>query len=410
MNIALFEDSQYENLLPLTWLRTACELRCGCDRLIDKVRAHAPGRLCRLFVRETLQDVIGERFDLETPGHDEDWCLLNARLLAAGDLALPPTGVAWRRGGVLLAVTIAPREFDQLHAEMFLDEKRLNEWVESFHLEQTPPGLKLIEYPWDLIDLNEDELRRQCNAGGVNYGRVYDGAHLLNPDQIHVGAGVKIKPGAVLDAENGPIHIDSDVLVQSHAVIEGPCHIGRGSIVRPGASIHAGTSIGPVCKVGGEIEAAVFQGYANKQHDGFLGHSFVGEWVNIGASTVTSDLKNTYGAIRVDVNGVPVETGLHFVGSTIGDHAKTGIGTILPTGGVVGVAANVFTHSTAPKFVPSFAWLTNDGLTAYRVDKAVNIARIVMARREYCLSNAEEGLLEQSAELARKVEAAGWRE
>ena len=146
----------------------------------------------------------------------------------------------------------------------------------------------------------------------------------------------------------------------------------------------------------------------NKQHDGFLGHSFVAEWVNLGADTITSDLKNTYGTIRVFINGVGVESGQHFVGATIGDHSKTGIGTILPTGCVIGVASNVFTQTTTPKFVPSFAWLTDAGMTSYRLEKAVHIARVVMMRRDAHLSEAEVQLLRRTAEAACEIEAAGW--
>jgi UDP-N-acetylglucosamine diphosphorylase/glucosamine-1-phosphate N-acetyltransferase len=219
-----------------------------------------------------------------------------------------------------------------------------------------------------------------------------------------------VKPGVVLDAEEGPIHIERGAVIEPNAVLMGPCFIGPGSIVRPGATLRGGVTIGPVCKVGGEIECSVFQGRANKQHDGFLGHSFVGEWVNLGADTVTSDLKNTYGAIRVHVNGVGAETGQHFVGSFIGDHAKTGIGSILPTGCVIGVAANVFTQKRIPKFVPSFAWLTDEGLTEYQVDKAIRIARTVMARRDTHLSHAEAALLADVARRAREVERAGWGE
>jgi UDP-N-acetylglucosamine diphosphorylase/glucosamine-1-phosphate N-acetyltransferase len=217
-----------------------------------------------------------------------------------------------------------------------------------------------------------------------------------------------VKPGVVLDAEEGPIHIDPDATIQPNAVLEGPCYIGPKSIIRPGAVIRAGTTIGPVCKIGGEIDASIIHGYTNKQHDGFLGHSYVAEWINLGADTVNSDLKNTYGTVRVHLNGVGVETGQQFVGSIIGDHAKTGIGTVLPTGCVVGVAANIFTHRSVPKFVPSFAWLTDDGLAAYRVEKAVSLAATVMARRDQWLSDADRRLLEAVAVQAREIEAPGW--
>jgi UDP-N-acetylglucosamine diphosphorylase/glucosamine-1-phosphate N-acetyltransferase len=265
-----------------------------------------------------------------------------------------------------------------------------------------------VQYPWDLVQANGEELTRQFTNGGVHDGRVCTGAHLLDPNRIHVARAATVKPGAVLDAESGPIFIDRDALVQPNAVLEGPCYIGPGAIVRPGAVIRANTTIGPVCKVGGEIEATIIHGHSNKQHDGFLGHSYVAQWVNLGADTVNSDLKNTYGTIRVHINGVGVESGQRFVGAFIADHVKTGIGTILPTGGVVGVAANVFTHHAAPKFVPSFAWLTEAGMTAYRVEKAVNLASTVMSRRDMWLSHAERRLLEEVATESRQVEAAGW--
>lgn len=408
MNVALFEDAHYRQLLPLTWLRMCCELRCGRDRLIDKIRAHVGDRIVRLYTRQTIRDVVEDRIELDEPADGENWCLVNARLLVTGDVLMPPAGVAWKTQGTLLAATVSAEEADRLSPDLFLDERKLDAWAEGLRVEPTPEGLQPVNYPWDLVIANEKELRRQCTDGGVRQGSIHEAVHLLNPGEIHVAAGARIKPGVVLDAETGPIHIDRDVLIEPNTVIQGPCYVGPGTTIRPGSVIRDGTSIGPVCRVGGEVGASIFQGYSNKLHDGFLGHSFVAEWVNIGAGTVTSNLKNTYGAIRVRLNGVNVESGQHFVGSFIGDHAKTGIGTILPTGGVIGVAANVFTQNPVPKFVPSFAWLTDEGMTNYRVDKAIDLARIVMAQRERHFSDAEARLLQTTAELAREVEAAGW--
>ena len=137
--------------------------------------------------------------------------------------------------------------------------------------------------------------------------------------------------------------------------------------------------MGQHSRVGGEVSSTIIHGYANKQHEGFLGHSYVGEWVNLGAGTITSNLKNTYGSVRVSLNGQNVESGEQFVGAMIGDHAKTGIGTILPTGCILGCNANVFTRAPVPKFVPSFAWLTDDGLTRFEPSKALEIAQIAMS-------------------------------
>ncbi len=408
MNVALFEDSGYRDLLPLTWLRACCELRCGRDLLIDKVRTHAGGRIARLFVRPELHELLEARVRPDPPEPRENWFLLNARALVTGDVRPPSPGSAWVRSGRLLAVTLTASQMAELDAGVFLDDSRLREWSGGFHQEEPPQCVALVDHPWDLILGNARELERQCRGGSERAGRLWPGVHLLNETEIRVGPGAVVKPGAVLDAEEGPIEIERDVRIEPGAVLQGPCHVGAGSIVRPNAILRGGTTIGPVCRVGGEIDATIFQGYSNKQHEGFLGHSFVGCWVNLGASTVTSDLKNTYGTIRVLINGVAVETGQRFLGAIIGDHAKTGIGTILPTGCVLGVAANVFTRGPLPKFVPSLAWLTDSGLTRFRVEKAVEIARTVMGRRAIELSPAEQRLIEWVARMAPQVEAAGW--
>jgi UDP-N-acetylglucosamine diphosphorylase/glucosamine-1-phosphate N-acetyltransferase len=410
MNIGLFEDRGYRDLLPLTWLRPACELRCGTDRLIDKVRTHLGGRVARLWLRELLREAVAERLTLDAPAPGADWCLVNARAMITADVRPPEVGTAWLQGGTLVAVSVRREDVDLLTPELFLDEDALQNWLHARGVrpEHAPDPICLVSYPWDLVLANRNELLRQCRFGGEQGGRIYPGAHLLNEREIYVAPGARVKPGVVLDAEEGPIHIDRDACIQPNAVLVGPCYIGAGTLIRPGAVIRENTTIGPVCKVGGEVEDSIIQGYSNKQHDGFLGHSYVAEWVNLGADTVTSDLKNTYGTVRVYVNGVGVESGQHFIGAIIGDHTKTGIGTILPTGGILGVAANVFTQAAVPRFVPSFAWLTDAGLTTCRVDKAVHIAQVVMARRDVHLSDAQVALLRQVAELARDVEAAGW--
>ncbi len=353
--------------------------------------------------------MVAERCPLEQAEPGADWCLLNARALVSGDIAPPPPGCAWRYNGELVACSVAAAELNQLTPAILLDPAALGEWATRLRPAPLPAVVRLLEYPWDLVLANAGELRRQCRNGGEHEGEIYPGAHLVHADQIHLGRGARIKPGAVLDAEDGPVYIERDVLIEASAVIQGPGYIGPGSIVRTGATLRPGTTVGPMCRVAGEISGCIFQGYANKQHEGYLGHSFVAEWVNIGAGTITSDLKNTYGTIRVSLNGVGVETGQCFIGSFIGDHSKTGIGTILPTGCVIGVASHVFATSAVPKFVPSFAWLTDAGMTEYRVDKAVHIARTVMGRRDVTLSPAEQRLLEDVAGAARAVEAAGWR-
>lgn len=409
MNIALFDDAGYQRLLPLTWTRSCCALRCGRSSLLQKARRHIDGKTTGLWVRDALRKVAWASFPFEPATRGQEWCLLNSRALITADITPPPAGVAWVDGDALVAAGMRAAAIEKLSPDFFDDAVRVMDWLSAFEKQPPPQGVQLINYPWDLVAANAEELQRECTEGGTHAGVLYPGVQLVNPDAIHIAQGVRVKPGAVLDAEDGPIHIDADVLIEPNAVISGPCYIGPRSAIRPGATIREGTSIGPVCKIGGEVEGSIVHAYSNKQHDGFLGHSYLGMWVNLGADTITSDLKNTYGTIRVSLNGLPVETGQRFVGSTIGDHSKTGIGTILPTGCVIGVAANVFTSSSVPKFVPSFAWLTDTGLAEYRVDKAVEIARTVMARRKVNLSEEEAALLEGIARTAREIEAPGWQ-
>ena len=178
----------------------------------------------------------------------------------------------------------------------------------------------------------------------------------MNRSDVHIGRGSRIQPGTVLDAESGPIFVGRNVKIFPQATIIGPASIGDGSVVKAGAQIHGSTSIGPVCKVGGEIEHSVIHGFSNKQHHGFLGHSYVGAWVNMGAGTTTSDLKSNYGSVRVSLGGEPVETGQQFVGLIFGDHSKTAINSMFNAGTVVGVSSNIFGDGFPPKYVPSFSW------------------------------------------------------
>ncbi|MFO0838239.1 MAG: putative sugar nucleotidyl transferase [Phycisphaerae bacterium] len=408
MNLALFEDSGWTGLLPLTWLRPAFELRCGRDRLIDKLCSGLSAQISKLLVRDALRATVEARSPLAAHQPGAPWCFVNSRALITAKLEPPPQGSAWVDDSRLIAATVTASEAESWTADECLDDARLSARIARLSRAPAPAGVRLVQFPWNLVSANARELLRQLTRGGEHAGRVYAGAHLLNHAAIRIAEGAVIKPGVVLDAENGPIEIDSGAQIQPNAVVEGPCYVGEQTIIRPTAAVRPNTTIGPICRVGGEVEGSIFQGFANKQHDGFLGHSFVGEWVNLGADTVTSDLKNTYGTIRIALNGVERETGERFIGSIIGDHSKTGIGTILPTGCVLGVAANVFTRAAAPKFVPSFAWLTDEGLTTFRVQKAIEIARNVMQRRGTELTEAGGHLLAACQIAARSVEAAGW--
>ncbi|KAA3634149.1 MAG: hypothetical protein DWP97_07700 [Calditrichaeota bacterium] len=225
---------------------------------------------------------------------------------------------------------------------------------------------------------------------------VHDGASFVEKDHIYLGSNVEILPSAVLDASNGPIYIGDNCRIESHAAIYGPVYIGPNSTVLAGKV--STSSIGDTCKVGGEVEWTIFHSYVNKYHDGFVGHSYVGQWVNFGAMTTNSDLKNNYSQIRTRLNGKAVDTNSNKVGSFIGDHTKFGIGTLLNTGINIGVCCNLFGGNLiTDKEVKSFSWGNSANYKKYDIEKVIETAKIVTSRRGIELSEREEELLRNIA-------------
>jgi UDP-N-acetylglucosamine diphosphorylase/glucosamine-1-phosphate N-acetyltransferase len=212
---------------------------------------------------------------------------------------------------------------------------------------------------------------------------VPEGSVVLGDPSHLVCLGATVEPGVVFDVRQGTVVIDQASEIRSGTRLEGPVYVGPSTRVLGG--FLRGSVFGPECRVRGEISASVFLGFANKSHDGFVGHSVLGHWVNLGAGTTTSNLKNTYGPVRLEVNGERIETGRLNLGSLIGDHAKTAIGTLLGTGTVISVGANVFGPPTAPKYVPPFAWGCS-GSERMTEDGFLRIAERVMARRKVELS------------------------
>ncbi len=219
-------------------------------------------------------------------------------------------------------------------------------------------------------------------------------AALLGRGRITVEAGARVDPFVVLDAREGPILVARDAVVRAHSVIEGPCVIGAGTHVLGG--VVRRSTVGPHCRNAGEVEECVWQGRSNKRHHGFVGHSAIAEWVNLGALTTTSDLKNNYGPVRVWAGGAERDSGSNKVGSLIGAHVKTGIGTLLPTGCSIGTGANLFGGGRfAPKRVPAFAWWDGTHVVEHRLEAFLATARTVLARRQHALGPLEEALLRE---------------
>ena len=258
------------------------------------------------------------------------------------------------------------------------------------------PGL-VLHGVYDLIPALERLLPDDVRAMLGDSDPVPPGSVVLgDPAAIGLRDAV-VEPGVVFDVRNGPVVLESGAEVRAGTRLEGPLWIGANAHVLGGA-VRA-SAVGPRVNVRGEVSTCVFLGYANKAHDGFVGHSVIGRWANLGAGTVTSNLKNTYGRVRLDVAGTPLETGLQFLGSLIGDHAKTAIGTLLSTGTVVGTGASVFDAVRAPKYVPPFAWGGSGDARATR-EGFLKVAARVLPRRDVALDEATRALLERVYEWA----------
>lgn len=212
-------------------------------------------------------------------------------------------------------------------------------------------------------------------------------------ESIWLGATVNLAQDVAFDTQNGPIILDSDVTVMPHCYLEGPLYVGCGSKIKAGATIYGESSFGIGNRLSGEIGESTFSDFANKQHDGFIGHAVLGSWINLGAMTTNSDLKNNYGNVRVDLGLGTVDTGLRFVGLMMGDHAKTAIGTLFNTGTCVGYASNIFGGVMPPKNVGNFSWGGLPDSPAYDVEKAIETAAIVMSRRGCRLSSDGKSLM-----------------
>jgi len=411
MNLCIYEDIEAQAFGALTLLRPVFALRCGIFTLAEKLALAFPEAKVHLLVRPHLEDWTRELFpdaDVAEPPED-DTMFVNGRLCMTDDevlhfMAASPQEVSYVAQGVLFAAKVrgsrvkhVVRHLREGDADRAFEDVRLPAEVQAFLARS---GADLIR--WSPRQIVQDA--RYLFEGGVVRGAVDPGAHLIKPEAIHIARRSRVMAGAVLNAEGGPVVLREGATVEPLAYVEGPAAIGENAIVRAGARIRGGTSIGPVCRVGGEVAETVFQGYANKQHDGFLGHSFVGEWVNLGANTNNSDLKNTYTPVRTfDTAREFLEkkgrdSGQLMLGLQLGDFTKTGISTSFTTGATVGIGCNLYGTELQPAYVPSFVWGQPGSFQEHRIDPMVATAERAMERRKVALATELDALLRRAYE------------
>jgi len=375
---------------PLTLSRPFAMLRCGFFTTWQRWRHYMGedriGLVSSQPIADHFTDIRSIRA-LQSPGPVSDAILVDGRYWPSRDFVQMvrdlPLGGAVEDGGRLIAV--APD-----NADAWLRDGRGHRWEPQRLDRSLITSLKgetvKFTHLWELVDANprliEEDARllsREWPSGLDAAAR--DGVVMHTPEMILIAESAAIDPQVMLDAREGPILIGENVRIQAHTRIEGPAAICNGALLC-GGKIRAGTTIGPHCRVGGEVEQSIFQAYSNKYHDGFIGHAYIGEWVNLGALTTNSDLKNNYGNVRVEFPSGTVDTQTMKVGCFLGDHVKTGIGTLLNTGTVVGFASNIFGGGmTKEKHIPSFMWGGHAGFEEFRLERAKEVARAVVPRR-----------------------------
>lgn len=372
--LVLYDDAAARGFLPFALTRPAGELRAGAA-LVRERWTRALDRAATGFVGAAHLAEF-EEFDApraaRAPLAAGTW-LVNARCapaLAAATLGADVRVLrcAGRVAAVRLAKTLPVEELGD----------------GAFALDSLAQGPEAsidgwwFEHAWDLVGLLPAMLLADVQAL-LPAQADPQGMTVLGEHRAHAEPGARIEPFVVADTSAGPVLVRAGAHIQAFTRLVGPCVIGEGSSVMGGRI--AACSIGPQVKVAGEMSVTIMIGHANKGHDGFVGHSVIGRWANLGAGTITSNLKNSYGVVTMQGRDGMRSTGLQFLGSLIGDHAKTGIGTRLPTGSVIGAAANVFGTRMPPKVVPPFAWGDGEPWDTFGLDRFLTVAARVMGRR-----------------------------
>lgn len=378
MQLCFFEDDRSYQFHPLTLTRPTDDLRLGIFTIREKWEHALNTSKSNRILRPQLQEV----FNSGTIDPTQPCTWINSRYLPSevlldkiNDLS---EGQCLKHNETVIAAHVDGTSSKQWHENKAVDFKNL------FILE-TPDFLS-IKHLWDMFQLNGKQIVSDLEYLSTDSkdSHIPSQVVLQNRDQIHISEGATIEPGCVLIAEKGPIYIGEGATIMAGSHIRGPAAICKHATVNMGAKIYEDTTIGPVCKVGGEVNNSIFHSYSNKGHDGFVGNSLIGQWCNIGADTNTSNLKNNYSTIRITSweDREEIETGQQFFGTVMADHTKTAINTQLNTGTICGVSCNIFSNDFPPKLIPSFSWVGSNVIQTYRLDKAYEAMKAMMARRD----------------------------
>ena len=396
LRLAVFESSLRTNFYPLTLTRPAFDLSFGTGTLLSRIEERVSSKATDLFVPDHLQGTTQENHqDAKVNDSVSGKCLIVNSLIADRPEIWHAVEQTTVENSEILHVdssgTLVFGILEETSPKLVqLTFKRAR--AKTKRIESEIDDLALVRFPWKLVEQNGLAITNDF-SGRYSERQYAEGQFESRGSKFSVSSMADIERYVTMDSRNGPIIIEDGAHVQSFSHLTGPCFIGKGSVVKS-AKIREGTTIAEFCRVSGEIEQSIISNYTNKNHDGFVGHSIVGSWVNLGALTTTSDLKNTYGEIKVNVGGKQVNTGHNKVGAFIGDMAKTAIGTMISSGKSVGVSS--FAMGAVTSDIPSFtisAGVPRSRVVEMYIDSAIETQRRMMSRRGIKISDAYISLI-----------------
>ncbi len=391
MNYILFDDEAWNDLRPLTFTRPVAEIRVGILTIREKWEKHLNASFSFL-----TQEYLSAKYPKIIKDKN---VLINGSILPNPDLISAiqnlKEGEYLSKKNVIVAAYFSAADVDLLQEEAISAKVKI----------EYAKDIVRVAMPYDIFSLNDLGLREDFEflTKGRNSQAISDTVNVLGKENIFLEEGAEVE-FATLNASKGPIYIGKNAEIMEGCLVRGPLAMCESSVLNLGAKIYGATTLGPYCKCGGELNNVVLFGYSNKGHDGFLGNAVVGEWCNIGADTNNSNLKNNYSEVKLWTYSSEkfAKTGLQFCGTIMGDHSKCGINTMLNTGTVIGVSANVFGAGFPRNFIPSFAMGGNHGFKEYRLEAAYEVADLVMQRRGKEFDEVEKNIMTNVFEMTKE--------
>ena len=411
MRITIFEDSLYKQFEPVSVLRPVYDIKTGIFSNAERLEYPSEkSKEINYFCREELAGLVSEqkKRDINTIKSGDE-LFINGRVILFPKaiekiFGIKSECILTERDTLIAAYIKNPKLKNNnfiIDKETFAGTKEIK--TESLGLKENK-DYYILNYSWDVIRYFEEVLRNDLDI--VFKKKLYalpDGDYIRNPKDIYADKKADIYPGVVMDATKGKIYIDEDSIIEPFTFIKGPAYIGKKVLIKSGTKIYGPVMAGFNSRLAGEVSGTIFHSFANKQHDGFIGNSYVCEFVNLGADTVTSNLKNNYSIIktRYKADMPQINTEMQFLGSIIGDHTKTGINTMLNTGSIIGIFALIAGGDFPDKFINNFAWyITGAAPKLYKIDDALATAKMVMGRRDVVLTEAYERVIRGRYEMA----------